>query len=335
MLGTSTNQKSKDRLFTFIFGSEQNKSWTLSLYNAINGSEYTDPELITFNTIQDFLYVSMRNDTSFILADMLNIYEHQSTYNPNMPLRMMEYAEHVYSGYIDRNGFNKYGSKQITLPVPKLAVFYNGTADKPDETILRLSDSFPEDRRSESDIEVRVRMLNFNYGHNPDIMNRCRPLEEYSWFIAKIRDYKGEDMTEAVNKALKEMPDDFVIKPFLMEHRSEVSGIIDTEYDEEKVMKAFKNEGRAEGHAEGLTEGLTKGLTKGREEGETTKLIKLIYSKLRKNKTIEQIADELEEADNITGIRDIADLIREASPNLDLDEDELAQDLLEKLNNIS
>ena len=143
MSGMITNQKNKDRLFTFIFGSEQNKSWTLSLYNAINGSEYTDPDLITFNTIRDFLYVSMRNDTSFILADMLNIYEHQSTYNPNMPLRMMDYAGHVYSGYIDRNGFNKYGSKQIALPVPKLAVFYNGTADKPDETILSLSDSFP------------------------------------------------------------------------------------------------------------------------------------------------------------------------------------------------
>lgn len=319
MSSTIANQKNKDRLFTFIFGNEQNKSWTLSLYNAINGSEYTDPDLITFNTIRDFLYVSMRNDTSFILADMLNIFEHQSTYNPNMPLRMMDYAGHVYSGFIDRNGFNKFGSKQIMLPVPKLAVFYNGTADKPDETILRLSDAFPEDRRSESDIEVRVRMLNINYGRNPDIMNRCRPLEEYSWFIAKIRDNKGEDMTEAVNRALKEMPDDFVIKPFLMEHKSEVRGIIDTEYDEEKVMKAFKNEG----HAEGL------------EEGETTKLIKLVYSKLRKNKPIEQIADELEESDNISGISEIVGLIKEASPDLDMDGDELAQAVLEKLNNKS
>ena len=138
-------------------------------------------------------------------------------------------------------------------------------------------------------------------------------------------------MTEAVNRALKEMPDDFVIKPFLMEHKSEVSGIIDTEYDEEKVMKAFKNEG----HAEGLTEGLTIGLTKGREEGETTKLIKLIYSKLRKNKSIEQIADELEESDNISDISEIVGLIREATPNLDMDDDTLAQNVLEKLSIMS
>lgn len=130
-------------------------------------------------------------------------------------------------------------------------------------------------------------------------------------------------MTEAVNRALKEMPDDFVIKPFLMEHKSEVCGIIDTEYDEEKVMKAFKNEG------------LTIGLTKGREVGETVFIIKQVYSKLRKNKTIEQIADELEESDNISGISEIVGLIKEASPDLGMDGDELAQAGLEKLRNAS
>ncbi len=126
-------------------------------------------------------------------------------------------------------------------------------------------------------------------------------------------------MTEAVNRTLKEMPDDFVIKPFLMEHKSEVSGIIDTEYDEEKVMKAFKNEG----YAEGL------------EEGETTKLIKQVYIKLHKNKPVEQIADELEESDNITKIRNIVDLIKIETPNLDLDEDSLVQNVLEKLSIMS
>ncbi len=133
-------------------------------------------------------------------------------------------------------------------------------------------------------------------------------------------------MTEAVNRALKEMPDDFVIKPFLMEHKSEVCGIIDTEYDEEKVMKAFKNEGYTEGHAKGHAEGLTKG----REEGETIKLIKQVYSKLRKNKPVEQIADELEESDNISTISEIVGLIRETTPDLDQDEDVVAQDVFEK-----
>ena len=122
-------------------------------------------------------------------------------------------------------------------------------------------------------------------------------------------------MTEAVNRTLKEMPDDFVIKPFLMEHRSEVYGIIDTEYHEEKIRNAFVNEGR--------------------EEGETIMLIKKVYLKLRKNKPVEQIADELEESDNITKIRNIVDLINIETPNLDMDEDTLAQNLLEKLSIMS
>ena len=122
-------------------------------------------------------------------------------------------------------------------------------------------------------------------------------------------------MTEAVNRALKEIPDDFVIKPFLMEHRSEVYGIIDTEYNEEKIRNAFVNEGR--------------------EEGETIMLIKKVYLKLRKNKPVEQIADELEESDNITKIRNIVDLINIETPNLDMDEDTLAQNILEKLSIMS
>ena len=203
--------------------------------------------------------------------------------------------------------------------VPKLVVFYNGTSDMPDETILRLSDSFPEDRRSESDIEVRVRMLNINHGRNISIMNRCKPLEEYSWFIEKIREYNADGKEEAVNRALNEMPDDYVIKPFLMEHRSEVYGIIDTEYNEEKIKEAFINEGREEGRA----------------DGETTKLIKLVYSKLRRNKPVEQIADELEESENISFISDIVGLITEITPDLDQDEDAVAQSVFEKLSYIS
>ncbi len=46
------NLKYKDRLFNFIYGSPENRKWTLSLYNAINGSDYTDENAIEFNTIK-------------------------------------------------------------------------------------------------------------------------------------------------------------------------------------------------------------------------------------------------------------------------------------------
>ena len=96
---SGVNTKYKDRLFNFIFGSEENRDWTLSLYNAINGSDYKDPSVIKFNTLDDVLFMGMKNDTSFLISWVLNVYEHQSTYNRNMPLRMLQYLSDLYSGY--------------------------------------------------------------------------------------------------------------------------------------------------------------------------------------------------------------------------------------------
>ncbi len=79
----------KDRLFTFIFGSPENKAWTLSLFNAVNGSNYDDPDDIEINTIKEVLYLTMHNDVSFLIDGQMNLYEQQSSYNPNMPLRLL------------------------------------------------------------------------------------------------------------------------------------------------------------------------------------------------------------------------------------------------------
>ena len=164
---------------------------------------------------------------------------------------MMEYVGKLYSGYIARNKFNKYGSTIIPLPIPKLVVFYNGTSEKDDEVILKLSNSFDRDHKDEADIEVRVRMLNVNYGHNTGLMEECRPLMEYSWFVDRIRDYQKECALEgALKKAIEEMPGDFGIRKFLVSHMEEIKGMLDTEYDEAKVNEAFKEEGRQEGIAE-------------------------------------------------------------------------------------
>ncbi len=97
------NGKYKDRLFRFIFGQEENRAWTLSLYNAVNDSAYMDANQITITTIQDILYLSMKNDTSFMMTGCMNLYEQQSSYNPNMPLRQMQYAAGLYEKYIKEN----------------------------------------------------------------------------------------------------------------------------------------------------------------------------------------------------------------------------------------
>ena len=248
------NPQYKDRLFNFLFGSEENRAWALSLYNAVNGSDYTDPESIQITTIKEVMYLGMHNDVSFLIAGDMVLYEQQSTYNPNMPLRLLQYAGNLYEKYVKENKLNKYGSELLALPVPRLVVFYNGITDQPDEKILRLSDSFPAG--SDADIEVKVRMLNVNAGRNKELLEKCRPLGEYSWFVEEVRRNNHtkdeEGMSSAIDRAISAMPDDYLIKAFLEAHRTEVKGMLLTEYNEAEQMALFKEDGRKEGIIETL-----------------------------------------------------------------------------------
>jgi len=187
------------------------------------------------------------------------MYEQQSTFNPNMPLRLMQYTGNVYEKLIMLWQKNKFGKKLIQLPVPKLVVFYNGTTEEPDETVLNLSDAFPEDRRNDADISVRVRMININTGRSPKVVEACKPLDEYTWLVGRIREReKVMPLEAAVDAALDEMPDDFLIRPYLEANRVEVKKMLLTEYNETRTMEMFKNEGREEGRQEGRQEGETK-----------------------------------------------------------------------------
>ena len=127
-----TNSKHKDTLFRCIFTFK--KEWLLELYNAVNGTAYTNPDDITFTTIGDAVYIEMKNDISFLISEIMNFYEHQSTFNPNMPVRMLIYSGMAYSRYVEdkSNDFNLYGSRINKLPVPKCVCFYNGKTNKGD-----------------------------------------------------------------------------------------------------------------------------------------------------------------------------------------------------------
>ena len=233
----SGNNQFRDRLFNFVFGSEEHRDWTLSLYNAVNGTRYSDPSVIEFTTIRETLYLGMRNDVSFLISSLLNLYEQQSTYNPNMPVRLLQYAGNMYEQFIVVNKKNKYGKTLITLPVPKLVVFYNGPDERPEEETLNLSDAFPKELREASDIHVRVRMLNVNMGKNNDLMADCKPLAEYAWIVDTIRKNEAllKDTVErekvldvAIDRTIDAIPDDFVTRTYLEAHRAEVKGITST-----------------------------------------------------------------------------------------------------------
>lgn len=165
----------------------------------------------------------------------INLWEHQSTFNPNLPMRIFLYAAKLYEKHIANSDYYPYSSTLQKVPCPKCVCFYNGTAEQPERQILKLSDSFD----GEGDIEVKVTMLNINYGKNKKLMEVCEPLNEYAWLVDAIRKHQKNlmNLESAVDAAINEMPDEFIIKKFLLSNKAEVKGMFLTEWDQEKVLE--------------------------------------------------------------------------------------------------
>ena len=289
------NRFCKDRLFKALFGSEERKELTLELYNAINHTNYESPEEIRINTIEDVVYMGMKNDVSFLLMNNMNLYEQQSTDNPNMPVRFFLYAAHLYENYLQMNDLDArlYGTKKLKLPAPRLVMLYNGADRKERDSILKLSDLF---EGAQPDIEAVVHVLNVNYESGAGILESCKSLRSYSYLVdqyRKNRDRKGD--VRAVNDAIEGM-EEGPVREYLRSHRSEVIGMLLTEYDEEKVKRYLCQEawedgqrdgmdaGLKEGHKEGLQEGLRKGHESGLAEGERRGTIKTLVQLVKNGK---------------------------------------------------
>ena len=92
-------------------------------------------------------------------------------------------------------------------------------------------------------------MININFGHNKALLDACKPLKEYAWFVDKVRSYQQtmETLEEAVDAALEELPDDSLIKPVLVANKAEVKRMCITEYDEARTFAEQRDEGREEG----------------------------------------------------------------------------------------
>ena len=234
-----TNRQYKDRLFKFIF---KDKEKLLSLYNALNSSHYTNAEDIEITTLEDVIYCKMKNDISFIIDDRLSLFEHQSSYNPNMPLRGFLYFARHFERYIEENEVDIYGKKLIELPTPKFIVFYNGNGMEEERTVLRLSDSFIH-AKEKACMELEAEVLNINYGNNKELMEGCRPLMEYAYFVQKVKAYSKEHQRDkaielAVNDCIKEE----ILKEILIKNRAEVVDMLLTEYDEEKRIRIMEKQ---------------------------------------------------------------------------------------------
>lgn len=254
------NRKYKDRLFRFIFSDKGN---LLQLYNAINDSHYSNPDDLVITTIDDVVYMGMKNDLSFIIDDIMSLYEHQSTYSPNLPLRGLFYFSAMYRNYIEPMKQKLYTDSPLRIPFPVYLVFYNGSIEEPERKEILLSDLFIQNGKGlQPALECTALLLNINFGHNQELMEKCRILKEYAQFIHTIRSKisVGLPFQEAVETAVEDCISQNILSEILRKNKAEVIDMILTEYDENEFREFLKEDSWKKGHEAGVQDGIKTGI---------------------------------------------------------------------------
>ena len=255
----AANRQYKDTVFRMLFSEKEN---LLSLYNAVTGNAYQNADDLKIVTLENAIYMGMKNDLAFMLETNIYLYEHQSTLNPNIPLRDLIYIGIEYQQYVDDKSL--YSSRLQKIPAPKFMVFYNGTDAVDDRVELRLSNAY-EHLAGEPDLELKVLMLNVNEGHNKELMEQCQTLKEYAIYVARVRKYTSEmNLNDAVARAIDECIKEGILVEFLRKNRSEVKMVsileYDKEWEEKKLRKAEYEAGKEDGKSEGIEIGRDKAM---------------------------------------------------------------------------
>ena len=275
----TVNRTFKSTLFIMLFEDRKN---LLELYNAITGKHYADPELLEINTLENAIYMSMKNDVSFLIDGRLSLYEHQSTKNPNLPLRFLLYISHLYSRLTVKA--NLYGETIVRIPAPEFIIFYNGKDEMPERQLLKLSDMYSV-KEEKPKLELEATLLNISGTNNRKLKEACRTLRDYAIYTDKIRAYtETMELAEAVDRAINECIEEDVLRDFLMEHKAEARAMSIFEYDQERHMQQEREAGI--------------------EKGERQLLRRQVQKKLAKGMNIADIAEALEETEE--RIREIA-----------------------------
>ena len=271
----------KSTVFAMLFGDRER---LLRLYNAIRGKNYQDPEELEINTLDNAIYMGMKNDLSFLIDDRLSLYEHQSTVNPNMPLRFLLYISDLYSGMTVEE--NLYSSKALSIPAPCFVIFYNGAEPQPDRKVLRLSDLYTV-KTKEAQLELTAELLNIIRNHNLELMEACQDLKDYAEYVDRVRKYAREQpLSEAVECAITECIREGILKEFLEKNRAEVKKMSIYEYDQEKHIRMERQDAWEDGIKEGEVRGAEQQLSK------------IIKNMMKKGRSISQIAEELGETED-------------------------------------
>lgn len=277
-----SNREYKSDVFSMLMKVPE---YALDAYNGMNMSDYTDSSLIEIDTLENGISLSIRNDASFLIDSHLNLYEHQSTYNPNAPLRNLFYLANLLSRHTrDRD---LYGRKLCRIPTPHIVVFYNGSEKRPEKEVLKLSDAFIH-KTEHPDIEVTCTVYNINPGFNQDLLARSKVLSGYMYFVNCVRDYlkkQGEnrDLETAIRTAVRDCIENHILEDFFRKNVEKVVKVMVLDYTWERREELIREEEYEDGKQAGIEIGTEQGITQG------TSLLESAIEDLCAGKTINEL----------------------------------------------
>ena len=228
----------KDSVFCRIFNE---KKELLSLYNALNMSHYENPDDLEIITLDNALFLQMKNDVAFLInTNEMCLIEHSSTVCLNYPLRSLLYLAREYEVILEQRNENilKYGL--VKIPTPACIVLYNGMEKRPEVEILKLSNAF-ENQEVKPCLELFVKVLNINNGMNENVLNGCKALKDYVILISKIRENYNEigDLAKAIHKAVDYCIEADHLRSFLIRNRAEVEPMLLSEGTVEEYVDSM------------------------------------------------------------------------------------------------
>ncbi len=272
----------------------RDKERLLRIYNAMNQTHYTNVEDLEITTLENAIFMNMKNDVSFIFDCELNLYEHQSTVNPNMPLRDLFYVSKVLQKLV--KDYDLYGSKLVKIPTPCFVVLYNGTKEQPERYEQKLSDAFLK-QIGVPRLELIVTVININPGYNEQLMKDCRDLREYSIYTDRVRSYSSDmPIQQAVECAIEECIAEGILAEFLTENKAEVIEVSIFEYNEELHFEGLRQEGYEAGISQGISQSIIELL---KEKGEISEEL---YEQINRETDIDILNKWLKQAAQVENV---------------------------------
>ena len=251
---STSNRKYKDSVFVDLFSEDEKaKENFLSLYNALHGTHLPLSSPVENLRLDNVMYMNIINDVSCLVDDKIIVLaEHQSTINENMPLRFLQYIARIYEKL--QAPTDRYLRKLSKIPTPEFYVFYNGTEDYPETTVLKLSDAFMTNPER-APLELTVQVLNINKDKGTEVLSHCKPLEEYSLFVEEVRKQTQLDSENGFTNAVKICIEKGILKEYLQRKSREVINMLVAEYDYDTDIAVQREESLRLGIQQGFSDG--------------------------------------------------------------------------------